>query len=99
MITPEQAEKECTSQIIKWTNETERLRKFLKNQYDAKVETLPFPTLVRRLGRLGDGGESIDISRQRKSLVSQGSHLKFNDRCQKKCLIVLGAVTRDPEKL
>ena len=50
-LTPSQVEKECTNQILKWTNETERLRKFLTHQYNSKVDTLPFPTLVQNVCR------------------------------------------------
>ena len=100
VITPEQAEKECTSQIIKWTNETERLRKFLKNQYDAKVETLPFPTLVRNAWDALETEENRSTFLARgKALFLKGHIMKFNDiGAKKNVLIVLGAVTRDPER-
>eukprot|EP00940_MAST-03C_sp_MAST-3C-sp2_P000776 g776.t1 len=95
------AKSRAIEEIVRWTEETERMRKILKRQWtsDAPVTagSLPFKKLAKSTWKAASPKERALALARGKHLFME-SHLKpFKDLSRSAKLAVLGAVTRDPE--
>lgn len=97
----ETVKRECTTEIVRWTERAEKLRNALKRQWNepGRDGKLPFPLLVKNTWSSADEKErSLFLSRS-KELFLRGHLLKFQDiPRQQDAMAVLGAVADDPDR-